>query len=33
VAFFAPGNLPPLAFRATQAVLNRWRQGPGPESQ
>lgn len=33
VAFFAPGNLPPLAFHATQAVLNRWRQGPGPESQ
>lgn len=26
VAFFAPGSLPPLAFRATQAVLDCWQQ-------
>jgi len=28
VAFFAPDELPPLAFRATRAALDKWRDSP-----
>jgi 8-oxo-dGTP diphosphatase len=28
VAFFAPDELPPLAFRATQVALDKWRDSP-----